>query len=59
MSEKHREAGRKGGQETVRLYGPEHMRAIGHLGGRPSWQEKIEQYRQQNKQALKKVRRKN
>jgi hypothetical protein len=55
MSIAHRIAGYKGGRTTVAKYGIEHMREIGRLGGRPTWQEEltIDEYR---KQALLRVR---
>jgi hypothetical protein len=38
MSERHRAAGRLGGQAVVARYGREWMRAIGKRGGRPRWE---------------------
>ena len=46
MAEYHKIAGQLGGQETVRLYGPEHMARIGRLGGRPRWQETLRLYKE-------------
>ena len=46
MAEYHKIAGQLGGQETVRLYGSEHMSAIGRLGGRPRWQETLGRYKE-------------
>jgi len=46
MAEHHKIAGQLGGQETVRLYGSEHMVMIGRLGGRPRWQETLGHYKE-------------
>ena len=56
MAEQHRRAGKLGGQTTVERYGVEHMRAIGRLGGRPTWQATVEKDRRRRQEALARVR---
>jgi hypothetical protein len=46
MSEAHRIAGQKGGNETKRLYGVDFFSQIGKLGGRPRWEITLEKDRQ-------------
>ena len=46
MAEYHKIAGQLGGQANVNKHGVEHMRIIGSLGRRPSWQETLGRYKE-------------
>jgi len=59
MSEAHRVAGQLGGQATLAKYGPDWMKMIGRMGGRPRWQESVERAWQGQEEARKRAKNRN